>query len=82
MENKDTKNRVLPLYSFILINALNSLWRVKINLIHNIFIRDGINQYMGGIMNRPKNTLNQFKDKLKFVAGSKVEKRFAITFKR
>jgi hypothetical protein len=79
--NKDIKIKVLPLNSLVLIKFLNSLCKVRVSLIHNIFIREGINQYMGGIIKSPKKILIQFIDKPKFVEGSKVENKFAIIFK-
>jgi hypothetical protein len=51
-----------------------------ISLIHSIFIREGISQNIGGIIKIPSMTLIQFKEKFKFVIGSKVENRLAIIF--
>ena len=79
-ENKEIKIKVLPLNLLCLIKFLNSLCKVKIILIHNIFNRLGINQNMGGIIKIPIIILIQFNDKLKLVLGSKVENRFAIIF--
>lgn len=49
-------------------------------LIQIIVNRDGINQYIDGIIKIPIRDLNQFRDKWKFVVGSKEENKFAIIF--
>lgn len=77
---RETKIKVLPLKSFVLIIFLNSWWRVIVSLIQIIFIREGINQNIGGIIKIPKVILIQFKENFKFVVGSNVEKRLAIIF--
>jgi hypothetical protein len=46
-----------------------------------MLFRDGINQTLVGISNRPIAVLVQFSDKLLIsVVGSKIENRFLITF--
>lgn len=76
--NKLIKINVLPLAA-LLRRTLNSLCKVIIILIHNIFNRDGINQNLTGIRNKPIKDLNQFKAKI-LVEGSKEENKFAIIF--
>ena len=47
-----------------------------------MWYRDGINQYIDGIINKPIKVLNQFKDKLNIeVEGSNTENKFVIIFK-
>lgn len=62
------------------INTLNSLCNVEITKFHNMLIRDGINQNIGGIIISPKNVLIQFRDEFQFVEGSKDENKLAIIF--
>lgn len=79
-ENNEIKISVFPLIDSLLINTLNSLCKVIIILIQSIFIRDGINQNIGGIINSPINELIQFNDINILVDGSKEENKFAIIF--
>jgi hypothetical protein len=80
IENKEIKINVLPFILLILRSTENSLCKVSVIFNHNICKRDGINQYIDGIINNPRNVLNQLREVLKFVAGSKVENRFVIIF--
>lgn len=76
------KIKVLPLCPVGPRRVLNSLWRVRRTEFHKNWNRVGINQNDAGINKRPKNVLNQFKDKFKIVVlGSKTEKRFVIIFR-
>lgn len=79
-EKRDTNIKVLPLILKFLIKILYSLCKVIIILIHKIFNREGISQNIEGIIKIPIKDLNQFNDKLKFVAGSKEENKLAIIF--
>lgn len=80
IENREMKIRVLPFILLIFSRILNSLCSVDVILTHIKLIRDGINQNILGKNNKPRSTLDQFRDKLVLVAGSKVEKRFLIIF--
>ena len=75
-----TKINVLPL-EFFPKRILNSLCKVLIIMTQNICGREGVSQNIGGIIVNPRKILNQFMDRLKFVEGSKEEKRFAIIFR-
>lgn len=79
-ENNEIKINVVPFILLILSKILNSLWRVEVILIHIKLIREGTNQNIVGRNIRPSIDLNQFKDKLVLVEGSKVENRFVIIF--
>jgi hypothetical protein len=58
------------------------LCNVVIIEFHKKWKREGINQYIDGIINRPKNVLIQFRDMLKMVVeGSKTENKLVIIFK-
>jgi len=78
IENKEIKISVIP---FILpIKILNSICKIEVILIHTKFNREGINQNIEGINNRPKIVLNQFNDKLRKDNGSNELNKFAIIF--
>jgi hypothetical protein len=80
--NKEIKIKVLPKCPVVPRSILNSLCKLIIILFQIILYREGINQYIDGINNRPRKVLNQFNDKLKiFVEGSNTENRFVIIFK-
>lgn len=60
---------------------MNSLWRVNKILFQKIWYREGINQYIDGIIKIPKKVLSQFNDKLKILEeGSNTENKFVIIF--
>lgn len=61
--------------------VLNSLWRVNKILFQKIWYREGINQYIEGIIKIPKKVLNQFSERLKILEeGSNTENKFVIIF--
>lgn len=80
IENKLIKINVAP-FNEGSSRILNSLCKVIIILYHNILYRDGINQYIGGIINNPIIDLIQFNEKLKILdVGSKTENKLVIIF--
>lgn len=80
IENKEINTKVDPFILVVFKRILNSLCKVKVIFIHKIWYREGINQYIEGIINNPRNVLSQFKEEPRLVAGSNVEKRFVIIF--
>ena len=80
IENNEIKINVLPLELILPIKILNSLCKVIIILIQIKVKREGINQYIEGIIKMPIKVLNQFRESLKLVVGSKEENKFAIIF--
>jgi len=75
--NRLVKKIVLPLNTGVLIKTLNSLCKSWFIRIHIIEIREGISQYIGGIIKIINKDLIQFKEKI-IVDGSKVENKFII----
>lgn len=82
MENKEIKIKEDPLLIFLLpIKVLNSECSLIRIIFHRTKCRDGINQYVEGINNRPRRVLNQLMDRLfNLVDGSKTENKFLIIF--
>ena len=72
---------VLPLCEVGPRRVLNSLWRVLVILFQIIKIREGINQYMLGIMINAISAAVQFNERFMILdEGSKTEKRLVIIF--
>lgn len=80
-ENNEIKINEHPFNLLVPKRVLNSLNKVKIILFHKKLIREGRNQKEMGIIIKPINVLNQFKEKLKIEAeGSKTENKLVIIF--
>jgi hypothetical protein len=77
--NKVTNKSVNPLFS-LRIN-LNSLCIVIIIFLTTKLYREGVIQYIVGIIIIPRSVLVQFNDILILLAGSKVENKFVIIFR-
>ena len=81
IENRDTKMNVLPLWFESFNRVLNSLWRVNKILFQIMLYRDGIIQYIDGIISNPINVLSQFNERLKILEeGSNTENKLVIIF--
>jgi hypothetical protein len=81
IENSDTKINVLPECPVGPNKVLNSLCNIINTLFHRIWCREGINQYIGGIIIKPIKVLIQLREKLKmFDEGSNTENKLVIIF--
>lgn len=81
IENKEINIKVDPFDPIGPNRVLNSLWRVNKILFQKIWYREGINQYIDGIIKIPIKVLNQLSERLKILDdGSNTENKLVIIF--